>query len=290
MEQFLLHYQGEIAGGLYVAVALVALWEGLRPRRSPTAPLAQRWLHNGLLFLCLMGLSRLLVPATAVGAALFAQQQGWGLLPAPDQATAVHYVAAVLGLDLLRYALHRLMHRVPVLWRMHRTHHTDRDVDLSTAFRFHPLEMVSQSAVNGAAVLALGLSPGAVIAYEAGAFLVNAFSHGNGCMGARAERWLRWLIVTPDMHRVHHSREPAEYNANLGAMFSIWDRLFGTYVAQPAAGHEAIELGVPGFDAPRHRTLGWMLVNPFVEGDAAKTPSLGRGFEALQVQEPESGP
>jgi len=261
MDEVLRHW----TGGAYLILALVAGWEALAPRRAIRPD--GRWLHNGLLFGCLLACGRLLVPAGLVGVAALAQERGGGLLP--GDALWLHVAVAVLGFDLLRYGEHRLMHGVPLLWRLHRTHHTDTEVDFTTSLRFHPLELAVELGVKSAAILALGVAPLAVALHELFAVAANTFTHGNVRVPTGLERRLRAVLVTPDMHRVHHSRDAAEHGANFGAAFSFWDRLFGTYVAQPSAGHRNMALGVDGFTSRRHRQLHWMLLDPLLGGDAS---------------------
>ena len=272
----LLNQYGHWATGIYLVLGAVAAWEALTPRRPPVP--TSRWLHNGVLFAVLLVCGRLALPAGLIGVAVLAGERGWGMLAGAP--LWLHLLVALLGLDLLRYGLHRLMHRVPALWRVHRTHHSDSEVDFTTALRFHPLELVVELAVKSAAIVALGLAPLAVAIHELVAFTLNAFSHGNVRIHPLLERWLRRVLVTPDMHRVHHSVERREHDSNYAAAFSIWDRLFGTYLAEPTRGHDHMQLGVTGFTAPRHLQAHWMLLNPLLRSDhapAARPDPLASG-------------
>jgi sterol desaturase/sphingolipid hydroxylase (fatty acid hydroxylase superfamily) len=245
--------------GVFVAVAL---WEALGPRRRRAFPRRSRWPHNlGLLALDTL-LVRLLVPATALGVALAAQSQGWGLA---HQLAVPQWLAiplAVIVLDLTIYFQHVAFHAVPVLWRLHRVHHTDLDFDVTTATRFHPLEILLSAGIKLATVAAIGAPPIAVLVFEV---LLNAtamFNHANAGLPARVDAALRWLVVTPDMHRVHHSILPQETNTNFGFNLPWWDRLFGTYRAQPVAGHEAMTIGIDAFRSPEDLRLDQLLIQP----------------------------
>jgi sterol desaturase/sphingolipid hydroxylase (fatty acid hydroxylase superfamily) len=183
----------------------------------------------------------------------------------------------VATLDASRYAAHVALHRVPALWRLHRVHHSDRAVDCSTSLRFHPLEALVTAGVQLVVVAALGAPVAAVIVCEAATILVGLFAHGNVRMPARVDAWLRRALVTPDMHRIHHSVDMRESNRNFGVVLSCWDWLFGTYVAQPTQGHDAIVLGLAEIRDARASSLGWLLVSPFV---SASTFARGAGAPA----------
>jgi sterol desaturase/sphingolipid hydroxylase (fatty acid hydroxylase superfamily) len=222
------------------------------------------------------GLVRLSFPVGAVALALLCEQRGWGLLNSVELPRWAAIVLAVLALDLAIYLQHVLFHAVPALWRLHRMHHADLDLDVTTGTRFHPIEILASMVVKLAVVTALGAPAEAVLAFE---ILLNAtsmFNHGNIRMPAPCDRMLRWIVVTPDMHRVHHSIVPQETNSNFGFNMPWWDRLFGTYRAQPTAGHEAMTIGIEQFRVTREQWLDRMLTQPFRE-DAADYPMGGRG-------------
>jgi sterol desaturase/sphingolipid hydroxylase (fatty acid hydroxylase superfamily) len=216
-------------------------------------------------------IARLLLPTAAVGVAVSAASHGWGLL---NDYAVPSWAALVLGvvlLDVAIYLQHVMFHAVPVLWRLHRMHHADLDIDVTTGARFHPIEIVLSMLIKFAVIAALGIPPAAVLVFE---ILLNAtsmFNHGNVRIAHRLEPVLRWLVVTPDMHRVHHSIDRGETNSNFGFSLSVWDRLFGTYRAQPRAGHRAMTIGIPDFRDPAEcATLSGMLRIPFrVAGDAS---------------------
>jgi sterol desaturase/sphingolipid hydroxylase (fatty acid hydroxylase superfamily) len=241
----------------------VAVWEGLAPRRRRTLGWPLRWPSNLAVVALNTVLVRLLFPVTAVGFAALGEERGWGLL---SRLALPHWLAVVLaflGLDLAIYLQHVLFHAVPVLWRLHRMHHADLDVDVTTGGRFHPIEILLSMAIKLAAIAALGAPALAVLAFE---ILLNAtsmFNHGNIRMPLPLDRVLRWIVVTPDMHRVHHSVVPRETNSNFGFNMPWWDRLFGTYRAQPALGHEAMTIGIGQFREPREQRLDRMLTQPF---------------------------
>ncbi|HEY0522164.1 MAG TPA: sterol desaturase family protein [Stellaceae bacterium] len=262
-----------IRAGIFLGVlALMALWEALAPRRRQTVPRRLRWPGNlGIVVVDTIVL-RLLFPIGAVGIAVAAEQQGWGLLnmaggkALPAWATVP---ATVLLLDLLVYGQHVLFHAVSVLWRVHRMHHADLEYDTTTALRFHPVEIVLSLLIKGAAVVAVGAPPAGVLAFEV---LLNAsalFNHGNVRLPAGLDRALRLVAVTPDMHRVHHSAVRRETDSNFGFALACWDRLFGTYRAQPAAGHEGMTIGLASFRDPAELRLDRMLLQPFRPVDAA---------------------
>ena len=257
-------------------LVLVAAWEAIAPRRRRQVARWMRWPSNLGIVVLNTALVRLSFPVGAVALALLCEQRGWGLLNSVELPRWVAIVVAVLALDLAIYLQHVLFHAVPALWRLHRMHHADLDLDVTTGARFHPIEILASMVVKLAVVTALGAPAEAVLAFE---ILLNAtsmFNHANICMPARVDGVLRWIVVTPDMHRVHHSIVPQETNSNFGFNMPWWDRLFGTYRAQPAVGHEAMTIGIGQFRTVREQWLDRMLTQPFRE-DAADYPLGGRG-------------
>lgn len=241
---------------------------GLIEWRLSFRPLAVRkgfrWLNNlGVLVVDILAV-RLLLPVLAVGVAadVYAQQGGlFGLLNMPL------WLAASLGfllLDLAIYAQHWASHRVPLLWRLHRMHHSDTDLDVSTALRFHPLEIAGSMLYKMALVWALGIHPGVVLVFEIVLNATAIFNHANISIPHRLERLLRGVVVTPDMHRVHHSIRPSETNANYGFNFPWWDRVFGTYVARPMDDPQSMPIGIEAFRAEADSALAKLLLQPFV--------------------------
>ena len=257
--------QAEIAVRLGVAAALfaaLALWEWRAPRRHPTVGRRERWFGNlGILAVDLLAV-RLLVPTAVVGVALLAAAKGWGLLPALGVAFWPAAIVSVIALDFTIWAQHYVFHHVPVLWRLHRVHHADVEIDVSTGVRFHPLEILVSLVIKMAAVVALGAPAAAVVAFEVLLNATSMFNHSNVALPAWAEPAARWLIVTPQMHEVHHSAERAETDSNFGFNLPWWDRLFGTYRAKPAAGDDVV-IGLPVFRDPAERTLLRLLTQPF---------------------------
>lgn len=254
-------------------LGVMALWEAARPRRARTLPRWLRW--SNTLALAALGtlLVRLLLPVLAVGLAVWAEAEGWGLLNILAVPGWLAIIASLLLLDLIIYAQHRVFHAVPALWRLHRVHHADTDLDVVTGLRFHPLEIFLSMGIKLAAVAALGAPPVAVLLFEV---ILNAcalFNHANLRLPASVDRTVRWVLVTPDMHRVHHSTRREETDSNFGFSLSWWDRLLGTYRAQPVAGHEAMTLGQDRFRAPRDQWLDRLLLQPWRGPDAAPAPA-----------------
>lgn len=247
------------------AFAAMAAWEALAPRRRRQFSRRDRWPHNLALLVVDVAALRLLVPGAAVAVALHAQASGWGLLHAVAVPPWLAIVAAVALLDLAIYFQHVTFHAVPALWRLHRVHHADLDFDVTTGTRFHPIEILISAAVKCAAVAAIGAPASAVLVFE---LLLNAtsmFNHANVRMPKRVEAWLRRIVVTPDMHRVHHSIRYNESCSNFGFNLPWWDRLFGTYRAQPAVGHEAMTIGVDAFRTAEDLRIASMLAQPWRE-------------------------
>jgi sterol desaturase/sphingolipid hydroxylase (fatty acid hydroxylase superfamily) len=195
-----------------------------------------------------------------------AEANGWGLFNVVAVPAWIAVPLAVILLDLIIYLQHVLFHAVPVLWRLHRMHHADLDFDVTTGVRFHPIEILLSMIIKFGAVAALGTPAVAVLIFEVLLNATSMFSHGNVRIPARLERVLRWLMVTPEMHRVHHSIIPQETNSNFGFNLPWWDRLFGTYRAQPLAGHEDMTIGIEQFRDPAELRFHRMLLQPFREG------------------------
>ena len=251
--------------------AVMALWELIGPRRKQTVGRTWRWPNNLGVVLVDTVLVRILFPTTAVGLALVANERGIGLLNVVSVPPSIGVVVSVILLDLAIYFQHVLFHAVPMLWRLHRMHHADLDIDVSTGLRFHPIEILLSMLIKLTVVIALGAPAVAVLVFE---MLLNAtsmFNHSNVRLPLGFDRLLRWFVVTPDMHRVHHSVLTRETNSNFGFNLPWWDRLFGTYRAQPAAGHETMTIGIEQFRDPRELGLDRMLLQPF-RSDAGPYP------------------
>lgn len=261
--------------GCFLGVfALMAVWEALSPRCVRTQPRRRRWPGNWGIVLVDTLAVRVLLPAGAVGAALVAEQRGWGLFHAWDLSPCIAGILSVLLLDLAIYLQHVLFHAVPALWRLHRMHHADLDFDVTTGFRFHPVEIVLSMGIKLAVVVALGAPPVAVLIFEVLLNATSQFNHGNVRIPAALDRALRRFMVTPDMHRVHHSVLARETNSNFGFNLPWWDRLLGTYRAQPEAGHDGMIIGIEQFRDAKELRLGRMLVQPLRGG--TPTYPLGR--------------
>ena len=254
--------------------AAMAAWELLAPRREQKLARGTRWPGNiGVVVLDTV-LVRLVLPTTAVGLALVAEARGWGLFNAFGVPMWASVPAAVIALDLAIYLQHVLFHAVPALWRLHRVHHADLEVDVTTGTRFHPIEILLSMGLKLGVVAALGAPALAVLAFEALLSATSLFNHSNVRVSAGLDRVLRWVVVTPDMHRVHHSVAVRETNSNFGFNLPWWDRLFGTYRDQPAAGHETMTVGIEQFRDPAEQRLDRMLTQPFRDDDTSY--ALGR--------------
>jgi sterol desaturase/sphingolipid hydroxylase (fatty acid hydroxylase superfamily) len=253
------------------ALLLLAAGEALIPRRARSVVRRWRWPTNMTLVVLNTLVIRMLIPMTSVGMAVIAEQRGWGLLHAvgpipPGLAVAV----AIVLLDFAIYLQHVLFHAVPVLWRVHRVHHADIDMDVTTGSRFHPVEIFLSLLIKFATISALGASPIAVLLFEA---LLNAgslFNHSNLRLPLGLDRVLRVVVVTPDMHRVHHSAWAVETNTNFSFTVPWWDHLCGTYQAQPAAGHEAMTVGLTCFRDPKYLRLDTTLLQPLLDGNGSQ--------------------
>lgn len=275
MATLLLAHETVIRLGAFAGIfAVMALWEMLAPRRPQAIERRRRWPSNLGIVAFDTVLVRLVFPVAAVGLATVAQARGWGLFSALELPVWLAVVAAVVMLDLAIYLQHVLFHAVPVLWRLHRMHHADLEFDVTTGARFHPIEILLSMAIKLGVVAVLGTPAVAVLIFEV---LLNAsamFNHGNVRLAAGLDGALRRILVTPDMHRVHHSVLPNETNGNFGFNLSWWDRLFGTYRAEPAAGHAAMTIGIEQFRDPRDLRLDRMLLQPFRGDD--RSHALGR--------------
>ena len=248
--------------GIFTAVAL---WETVAPRRQRTFPRLTRWPNNiGIVVLNTVTL-RVLFPTAAVGMALAAEANGWGLFNAFPVPAWLAVVLAVVILDFAIYLQHILVHAVPALWRLHRMHHADLDFDVTTRARFHPLEIVLSMVLKLMVVGALGAPALAVMIFEVILNATAMFNHGNIRMPESVDRALRLIVVTPDMHRVHHSVIVEETNSNFGFNLPWWDRLLGTYTDQPRDGHEGMTIGIAQFRDSRALRLDRMLIQPFLE-------------------------
>ncbi|MGL4243169.1 MAG: sterol desaturase family protein [Beijerinckiaceae bacterium] len=264
MSAFLLSHEPIIRLAAFASVfTAMALAEHLAPRRERSLPRGARWPGNIGVVIVDTIVARILFPTGAVGLAMFGEAKGWGLLNAWQVPGFAAVVISVVALDLAIYLQHVMFHAVPALWRLHRMHHADTDFDVTTGARFHPVEIVLSMVLKLTVVAALGAPAVAVLVFEV---LLNAtamFNHANVRLPTAADRVIRWFIVTPDMHRVHHSIAARETNSNFGFNLPWGDRLFGTYRDQPEAGHDGMIIGVPAFRDPSEQRLDRMLTQPF---------------------------
>ena len=265
MANFLVAHEILIRGGSFLAIfVFMAAWEILAPRRSLTASKPVRWANNlGLVVLNTI-IVRVLFPAAAVGMAIFASDHGWGFLQYVEAPLWLTIIIAVIALDFVIWVQHVMVHAIPVMWRVHRVHHADLDYDLTTGARFHPLEIVLSMLVKFAAITVIGPPVVAVIIFEVLLNATSMFNHGNVRLPEAIDHVMRWIMVTPDMHRVHHSVESDEMNSNFGFNLPWWDHLFGTYRTAPCLGHVGMTIGIPEYRLPRDvSTLPGMLQLPF---------------------------
>ena len=264
MPEFISANEPAIRLGFFLAIfAAVALWELAAPRRAPTQPRWLRWYSNiGIMALNTVTV-RGFVPLAPAALALLAGDRGWGALNQAELPFWLEVAISVIVLDLVIYLQHVMFHAVPVLWRLHRMHHADLDFDVTTGSRFHPFEIIVSVVLKLAAVLVIGPPALAVLIFEVLLNGTSMFNHGNLRLPLRLDRALRWIIVTPDMHRVHHSDIPAESNSNFGFNLPWWDRLLGTYRAQPRHGHEEMTIGLGTFRNAADLHLHNLLVQPF---------------------------
>jgi sterol desaturase/sphingolipid hydroxylase (fatty acid hydroxylase superfamily) len=265
MSDFITAQEASIRLGFFVGTLLViALFEILLPRRALTTSKVSRWVGNlGIVVINSVAL-RLLFPISAVQLAFWAGEKGWGLSNIIVFPYWLLVALSIILLDFIIYLQHVMFHAVPTLWRLHMMHHADIDYDLTTGIRFHPIEIIVSMGIKFSAIVLLGAPALAVLVFE---ILLNGmamFNHGNFYLPLALDRVLRWFVVTPDMHRVHHSVFPSETNSNYGFNLSWWDRIMGTYRAQPRLGHQQMTIGLNQFRDPSKLTLFWMIILPFV--------------------------
>ena len=263
---FIAQHEVSIRLGFFGSVfALMAVWEILAPRRALSVSKTLRWTNNLLLALLNNVILRLIFPTAAIGVAAFVSAKGWGLCHYFDLSLPLAVLVSVIAMDLAIYLQHVLVHAIPVLWRLHRVHHADLDYDLTTGARFHPIEIILSMLIKFATIVVLGAPVFAVLTFEVVLNAMSIFNHGNVRLPIALDRLLRLVFVTPDMHRVHHSVEDNEANSNFGFNFSLWDRLLGTYIAQPRNGHLEMSIGIHHYREPK--IVCWLpglLILPFI--------------------------
>jgi sterol desaturase/sphingolipid hydroxylase (fatty acid hydroxylase superfamily) len=250
--------------GAFIGVfTAMALWEAAAPRRPRSYSRFRRWPSNLAIVVLNSGLVKILLSVTAVSLAVLGVQRGWGFLNNLPLPSWSKIIVSVILLDLAIYLQHVMFHAVPALWRVHRMHHADLDFDVTTGARFHPIEIILSMLIKFGVIAATGTSAAGVLIFEVLLNATSMFNHGNVQIPVGLDRYLRWLVVTPDMHRVHHSIVVSETNSNFGFNLPWWDRLLGTYRAQPAAGHEGMTIGIEQFREARELWLDRMLLQPF---------------------------
>ncbi len=265
-DAFVMQYEPAIRLSFFFGIfAVMAMWELMAPRRALTVSKIVRWSNNiGLVFINSIIL-RLLFPAGAIGIAAFAAENGWGLLNYYSLPYVLAIVLSVVAMDFIIYLQHVLVHAIPVLWRFHRVHHADLDFDLTTGARFHTVEIILSMLIKFATIAVLGPPIVAVVIFEVVLNGMAMFNHANVHLPLALDRVLRLLLVTPDMHRVHHSSEDNETNSNYGFNLAIWDRAFGTYIDQPRGGHQGMTIGIHKYRDPKQvNRLPGMLLLPFI--------------------------
>ena len=264
MMNALFEHESTLRLSVFIGVlATMIVLEAAFPKRARTQNRLGRWSTNLGLIVIDSLLLRLVLPVVATGTAIFANEKGWGLLNYVAWPAWLELIIAVVLLDMLIYWQHVASHHIPVLWRLHKVHHADRDIDTTTGIRFHPIEILASMLYKMFWVVVLGPSVAAVILFE---LILNGcalFNHANVKLPSSLDRVLRLFLVTPDMHRVHHSVIVKETNSNYGFSLSIWDRLFGSYIAQPSAGHNGMTIGLFEYQSTQPNQLFWALSVPF---------------------------
>lgn len=286
MESFFLEHQNELRTALLLGGLLfVALWESFAPTRRLATNTAIRWIYNiGLLAIDNV-LLRLVFPMLAIGLSLIASDRGWGLLNQVALPGYADLLIVFVVLDFINYVQHWSLHKVPLLWRLHKVHHSDIDYDCTTGFRFHPLESIFTTGVQLTIIVTMGVPPIVIISYELVFVMTALLNHGNISLPQGLDRYLRLVFVTPDMHRVHHSANTREGNSNFAGIFSFWDRLFGTYCARPAAGQRGMMTGLAEFRNPGRLHFHHLLLLPFRRsGESEPLESAPRPEESVQSQ------
>ena len=266
INEFVMNNEVQVRLGFFFGVFIImALWELVAPRRALTVSKLVRWSNNLGLVVFNSLILRLLFPAAAVGMAFFASEQGWGIFNYYQVPLWLAVIVSVVVMDLIIYLQHVMVHAVPALWRLHRVHHADPDFDVTTGARFHPIEIILSMLIKFATIIVLGPPVVAIVIFEVLLNGMAMFNHSNVRIHPAIDSLLRLAVVTPDMHRVHHSVEDDEANSNFGFNLSLWDRLFGTYREQPRGGHEDMTIGIRGYrDMRQVSWLPGLLALPFV--------------------------
>ncbi len=265
MKDLFFEYESVIRLGSFIAIfALLSIWEIASPRRKLLKLRGFRWFSNFSLVVISSVLVRFIFPTAAVGVALIVEQNQLGLLYYFELPVLTHFIIAFILMDLSLYIQHVIFHALPLFWRFHRVHHSDLDCDITTGLRFHPFEIVLSILIKFIAIAAFGIPVLAVVIFEVILNAASMFSHSNIKIPAVIEPMIRWFIVTPDMHRIHHSINENETNSNFGFFISAWDRVFGTYIKEPEEGHANMQIGLSSFREPKWQDIRWLIYLPFV--------------------------
>lgn len=264
MIDYIYQHEASIRLSVFLAAfAVFAMWEYIAPKRTLIQNKSKRWFHNIAMVVCSTVVVRILFPAAAIGMAYLVEQSQWGFSYYFHTPFWFSVLISFILLDLTIYFQHAMFHVLPIFWRFHRVHHSDLDFDVTTGLRFHPGEVLLSIFIKLTAIVALGAPVLAVILFETSLNLMSMFTHSNIRINKQFEKILRWFVVTPDMHRVHHSILENETNSNFGFNISLWDRLFGTYIEKPAAGHQNITIGLEGLQGQHWQKLTRLLYMPF---------------------------
>ncbi|NGX57933.1 MAG: hypothetical protein K940chlam3_00834 [Chlamydiae bacterium] len=247
-----------------ILLLLLACTEWLFPRRKKYGYLSRRWFSNIAIVVVNVLLLRLIFPLMAVEMAFISIEKGWGLFSYFGFSGGWNFVVSLLILDVMIYLQHVMFHAVPTLWRFHKVHHADLDFDVTTGVRFHPIEMILSMGIKIVTVIAFGMTPLSVLVFEVILNGTSMFTHTNVYIPLGMDRIFRWFIVTPDMHRIHHSVDKIERNTNFGFNLSVWDRIFGTYRQDPEMGHTEMPIGIDEFRQPNYLKFGWLFAIPFL--------------------------
>lgn len=266
MKEVFFEYESYIRLGSFLGIfALLTIWEISSPKRELLQLRRFRWFSNIGLIVLSSVLIRFILPTAAVGVALHVEQEQLGFLNLYELPFIVQFIFAFILLDLAIYFQHVMFHALPLFWRFHRVHHSDLDCDITTGLRFHPFEMIISIVFKFLIIASIGAPVLAVVLFEIILNAASMFTHSNIKIPSTIERMVRWFIVTPDMHRIHHSIEENETNSNFGFFISAWDRLLGTYIHVPEKGHVNMQIGLQRFREPKWQNLRWLIYLPFVD-------------------------
>ncbi len=281
---FLEQYEAIVRLSVFAGIFLImALLEIAMPRKQPVLAKGARWFTNISLVIVNTLALRLIMPILAVGMADYAAARGWGLLALVDLPLWVEILIAFLLLDMLIYAQHIAFHKVPILWRFHKVHHADRDLDVTSGARFHPAEAIISMAYKLLCIALIGPVAFAVFLFEVVLNAASMFNHANVRLPLGMDRALRLFIVTPDMHRVHHSVIERETNSNYSFFLTLWDRMFRTYLAQPEKGHDGMTIGLSEYQDSKPANLFWSLFVPFAR---KQNPDTKTGSNSIEERRP----